>query len=598
MSQRITISKVVTTVLVIISFFFFKWLCLPAASIGFASSFIFHGIYLALVIAIIMLFVGEDNEEGFAKAGITVAIGIVAVLVIAGICGIIGSALFNSTTKYGQLGEITDKSYVSEISPIDLTQVPYVDVELAKKLGDKKLGEDASLGSQVDLGDFTMQQVNGKLVLVAPLNHAGFFKYNDNKEGTPGYIIISASNSQDVQLVREIGGKPIKIKYQESAYFNEDLKRHVRNQGFTTEGLTDFSFELDDSGYPYWVITTYSNTTLFGTREATGTIVVDAMNGKCEKYGIDDSPSWVDIIQPKEFMETQISNYGEYVHGVFNFSNKDKIKATEGMSTIYNNGHCYYYTGLTSYGSDDATIGFLLIDTRTKEAVRYVLNGAHENAAMRSAEGKVQNLGYKATYPLPVNIDGVPTYFTTLKDAEGLIKMYAFVNISDYSTVGAGDSIVEAKKAYSSAYLSSGNKFAFSDEAFEYSLEGKVDRIAFKVENGNTMYTFSIEGKDILFVAPSTLTEELTITEKGDNVKITYVDEKNLSVTVTQFDNLLITTRKSEDQIDKEEQIDSAIEEDDKITTVNPDSINSEWDKLTDEEKAKLLEESKKQDTN
>jgi len=594
MSERITISKVVVAVLVIISFFFLKWLILPVASIGYASSFIFYGIYLALIIAAIALFVGEDNETGFTYAGTTALIGIVAVIVIVGICSIIGSGLFNSTTKYSQLGKITEKAYTSEISPIDLKQVPYIDVELAKKLGDKKLGEDAALGSQVNLGVFTKQQVNGELVLVAPLVHAGFFKYSDNKDGTLGYIVISASNTQDVKLVREIDGKPIKIKYQEEAFFSEDLKRHVRSQGFTTEGLTDFSFELDDQGYPYWVITTFKNTTLFGTREATGTIVVDAMTGKCDKYSISDSPKWVDIIQPIQFVQKQISNFGEYVHGVFNFSNKDKIKATEGMNTIYNDGGCYYYTGLTSYGSDDATIGFLLVNTRTKESIKYTLNGAQETSAMRSAEGKVQNLGYKATYPLPVNIDGVPTYFTTLKDAEGLIKMYAFVNIMDYSTVGVGDSILEAKKNYSSTYLNAGNKFAFSDEAFKYSLEGKIDRIAFKVEDGSTMYTFSIEGKDILFIAPSTLTEELTITQKGDTVKIAYVDEKNLNVTVIEFDNLLITTRKSNDQTEKENKIDSVKQEDTKVTPVDSDSIKTEWDKLTDEEKAKLLEQNKK----
>jgi hypothetical protein len=594
MSERITISKVVVAVLVIISFFFLKWLCLPIASIGFASSFIFYGIYLALAIAVIALFVGEDNETGFMYSGVTALIGIVAVLAIAGICAIIGSGLFHSTAKYTQLGKITEKAYVDEISPIDLKQIPYVDVDLAKKLGEKKLGEDATLGSQVNLGAFTKQNVNGQLSLVAPLVHTGFFKYNDNKDGTPGYIIISASNPQDVKLVREINGKEIKIKYQEEAFFGEDLKRHIRNQGFTTEGLTDFSFELDDNGYPYWVITTFSNTTLFGTREATGTIVVDAMTGKCDKYSSSDTPKWVDIIEPIEFVKTQISNFGEYVHGVFNFSNKDKLKVTDGMTTIYNNGSCYYYAGLTSYGSDDATIGFLLVNTRTKEVTKYALSGAQETSAMRSAEGKVQNLGYKAAVPLPINLDGVPTYFMTLKDAEGLIKMYAFVNVKEYSMVGVGDSITSAKSNYSSVYLDAGNKFAFSDEAFEYDLEGKIDRIAFKVENGTTLYTFSLEGKDLLFVAPSTLTEELTITQKGDKVKIKYVDEKNLSVTVSEFDNLLITTRKSNDQTEKENKVDAVTKEGTKVTPVDSNSIKSEWEKLTDEEKAKLLEKTKK----
>ena len=43
------------------------------------------------------------------------------------------------------------------------------------KLADKKLGEELALGSQVEVGQFTnKQQVNGKLIYVAPLNHRSF----------------------------------------------------------------------------------------------------------------------------------------------------------------------------------------------------------------------------------------------------------------------------------------------------------------------------------------------------------------------------------------------------------------------------------------
>ena len=590
MSLKLSPLKVVLSVLFVGLFFFLKWLFLPPFSIQFESGFLFYGISLVAAISVISLFFKETDDLSDLGTSLTILIiGIGGIFILWVIGGFIGSSIFNGTTKYEQLGTITEKVYTDEISPIDLTQIPYVDVELARKLGDKKLGEDPTLGSQVTLGDFTMQQVNGKLVLVAPLVHTGFFKYNANKSGTPGYIVVSATNPQDVTLVQKINEQDIKLKYQINAYFNDDLKRHVRNSGFASEGLTDFSFELDDNGYPYWVITTCENTTMFGTIEATGTIVVDAMTGECQKFSIADSPAWVDIIQPKEFIAKQINNYGSLVHGWFNPSDEGKIKATDGMSTIYNNGHCYYYTGLTSYGSDDSTIGFMLVDTRTKEAIKYSMSGAHENAAMRSAEGKVPDLGYKATYPLPVNIDGVPTYFMTLKDAEGLVKMFAFVNINDYGTLGVGDTIIEAKKNYSSAYLSGGNAFAFSSEAFSYNIQGIIDRIAYKVDAGSTIYSFTLEGNDLIFLAPSNLTEELTLSQKGDTVSISYVDEKNLSVIVSAFDNLFINTRKSEDQVIKENAVNNVTPSENNITTVDPNSINSKWDQMSDEEKAKLL---------
>ena len=42
---------------------------------------------------------------------------------------------------------------------------------------------------------------------------------------------------------------------------------------------------------------------------------------------------------------------------------------------------------------------------------------------MSSAEGQVQNLGYKLlTFPLLLNISGEPTYFIALKDDAGLVE--------------------------------------------------------------------------------------------------------------------------------------------------------------------------------
>ena len=43
------------------------------------------------------------------------------------------------------------------------------------------------------------------------------------------------------------------IKYSPSAWFNQNLFRHIRFR-YRTELLSDYSFELDDDGYPYWVV--------------------------------------------------------------------------------------------------------------------------------------------------------------------------------------------------------------------------------------------------------------------------------------------------------------------------------------------------------
>lgn len=525
-----------------------------------------------------------------------VVVGVIVVL--ANVIGLVaGTPLFQANNAYQQLGEVEESSFTDSIVPIDNTQIPTVDADLALKQAEKKLGEEPGLGSIVDVGEFTLQQVDGKLTFVAPLEHSGMWKYFDNKT-TPGYITVSATDPDDVQLVQELDGKEIKLRYLETACFGDKLLRHIRNSGYRTTGLTDMSFELDESGRPYWTVTTYENTAFWGLPEANGVLVCDAQTGECELYSIDEAPEWIDKVQPEEFIDNQIDNYGDYGKGFWNsiFGKNGVINKTPGLLTVYNNGECYYYTGMTSVGNDDATTGFMMVNTRTKEAKFFQMAGATEESAQASAEGKIQEKGYNATLPVPINVQGIPTYFMTLKDKSGLIKAYAMVNIENYSIVATGESIDQVQQAYIDAMLANGNDAVIgSDEAYSYSVEGTVTRISANISGGNTIYYMIInEDTTKLYVAASKLSAELPITREGDNVKISYIDDSNGTVNVSKFDNLDFTQEKSEEQQQKDEQaVEGGVSEDDtnKIYEVDPEKSEKEWDSLTDEEKAKLLEE-------
>ena len=139
-----------------------------------------------------------------------------------------------------------------------MDKIRVVDQELAYLLGEKIIGSQAALGSQIQLGKFSIQKVNNELYWIAPLLHSGFFKWLNNKEGTPGYVMVSATNERDVKLVQNIDGKAVKIKYQPSAYFQSNIHRHVYFNGYSTVGLADFTFEIDEKGNPFWVITTFN----------------------------------------------------------------------------------------------------------------------------------------------------------------------------------------------------------------------------------------------------------------------------------------------------------------------------------------------------
>ncbi len=417
---------------------------------------------------------------------------------------------------------------------MDTSQIPIVDEDLALKLANKKLGERPSLGSQVYLRDATIQMVDGKLVWVAPLYHSGFFKWFMNMEGTPGYIIISATNVNDVQYV-----EGFKIKYHPGSYLLFDVARKVRFGPGLMDGITDYSFELNDDGAPYWVISTYKNLKGFNLPEATGVILLNATTGEIEKYTIENIPKWIDRVQPESFILNQINNKGNYVKGIFNFSDKDKYKTSQGHNIVYNNEKCYLFTGLTSVGSDESAIGFMMVDMVTKEPILYEMSGATEYAAMSSAEGKVQDLKYEATFPIILNIDSQPTYFMTLKDGAGLIKQYAFVSVVNYSSVGTGESVTEALRDYEAKLRGDGIYTDFTNAGEGKDIQGTVLRIAAEVTSETTVYKIILaEHKDMIFAAPYSLSEELALTQVGDKVSITYSVSGSSAQIVIKFDNL------------------------------------------------------------
>ena len=474
--------------------------------------------------------VNFQRKAPFPKAPIIV---VIAAWACYGLVTLGSTVFFNVSAYRDQMPDYRVGDFSQEVQVIDANQIPIVDQALARKIAEKKLGEKPSLGSQVVLGEPTIQTVDGNLVWVVPLQHSGFFKWITNLSGTPGYIVVSATNSQDVEYVDDY-----MVKYQPNAYLLSDLTLHTRYTAALFTGITDYSFELDDTGKPHWVITTYKLLRGFALPEATGAIVMDAQTGKSTKYKLEDVPSWVDRVQPEEFIISQINNKGQYVHGVFNWADKDKYRTSEGEIIVYNNGRCYLFTGVTSVGSDESAIGFVMVDMVTKEPIMYQLAGATEEAAQRSAEGKVQQYGYYSSFPLIINFEGTPTYFMTLKDIDGLIKQYAYVSVRDFLVVGVGESMQDAKLDYEKALRQNPSSSAITDSTNTAEMEGTIYRINQEIVAGETVYRFILnERTDVVFEAQGSVSEMLSLTREGDSVKLIYRESQSPIKELVSFEN-------------------------------------------------------------
>jgi hypothetical protein len=65
---------------------------------------------------------------------------------------------------------------------------------------------------------------------------------------------------------------------------------------------------------------------------------------------------------------------GRICSWVLEFSNANKLQITEGLTLVYGDDNkSYWYTGLTS--GEESAVGFVLVDTRTKEPLFYKQSG-------------------------------------------------------------------------------------------------------------------------------------------------------------------------------------------------------------------------------
>lgn len=527
---------------------------LPVLRLDFMSLFSVLIMFFVIAGVLDMMLDRNDRTSKIAKYNFTIAVLLVIYSIAAPF--VTSSPILHAKQYRSLLGEVKESEFSKDVSPVSVNDIRLVDEQMAMKLGDKKLGEVPAIGSVSKLGQFHIQNVKGELYWVAPLVHRDIVKWITNLDGSNGYVMVSASNPQDVRLVQNINDKPVKIVYQPEAYFLQDLQRHMYVNGVVDVGMTDFTLEINDDGRPYWVTSLYEHKIGYSGSNTVGVATVDAETGAVKRYSIKDAPKWIDRIQPEKFVVDQINDWGLYVKGFLNsvISEEGVLVATEGTSLVYGeDGKSYWYTGITSAGGDESTIGFMLVDTRTKEAKLYKQPGATETAAMRSAEGKVQEKNYEATFPVMYNIYGTPTYASSLKDKAGLVKMVAFISVEDFSVLGLGETKEEALRNYREVLSKNGDNVELEDDANRIDIEGSIVRISPDVKNGTTSYYMTIDSvNDIIFSATSKVSNEIPLSVPGDKVKISYEKNQKGLVDILEFNNnslgkIEITEPQSED---------------------------------------------------
>lgn len=456
-------------------------------------------------------------------------IGILAVYLIG---SLLSSPIINAK-RYQALLEVEERNFTDDIMEVDYSTIPLLDRASAAILGDRKMGSMVEMVSQFEVAnDYTQINFQGRPVRVTPLVYASPIKWLTNqKNGIPAYMKIDMT-TQDTEIVMLEEG----IRYSKSEYFNRNIYRHLRFQ-FPTYIFDDqIFFEIDEEGTPFWVCPVKKfNIGLFGGHTVGRVVLCNAITGECTDYAVEEVPQWIDKVFSAERLIELYDYHGVLVHGFFNsvLGQRDCIRTTEGYNYIALDDDVWVYTGLTSVNGDQSNVGFVLMNQRTMEARYYKVEGATETSAMSSAEGQVQNLNYRATFPLLLNISGEPTYFVALKDGAGLVKKYAMINIQKYQWVAIGDTVRECEKNYNELLSTNGIVSGISSDAKEIS--GVIEVISPVVIEGNTHYYICLKGQDDIFdvdVSDQSLTGIIRVKE-GDRIRLLYEEGYGLNQVVS-----------------------------------------------------------------
>jgi len=453
---------------------------------------------------------------------------IVAPMVILILGGIISSEVFNAR-KYASVIEVEEAVFAEDMKESDeVTNIALMDSDSARYLGNKTLGKVSHMVSQYVVSE-NYTQINYKYTpkKVANLEHADFFKWFANMdEGVPGYVMVDPVNNSAEYMELK---KP--LKYVESAYFGDDLMRKLRFD-YPTKIFDDFiSFEVDDEGNPYYIITCLKPKVFpFGAMDVCEAVIFDPCTGESELYAVEDVPAWVDAVYSGDLAEQKYNWFGTLSGGFINsiIGNKDCKQTTDDYGYIVIGDDVWYFTGVTSVTSDESNIGFIISNARTGEYKYYPVVGAEEYGAMHAAEGIVQEKGYKASFPSLVNVSGQATYIMVLKDASGYVRLYALVNVEHPSIVATAPNQAEAMKAYKELLVE--NEIVEGEKAPE--VEKKIAEITVR-----EIKTFTVDGNTVIYIVADNSSfyykgllkdhEGLVFVSVGDMLSIYYTDTED-----------------------------------------------------------------------
>jgi len=512
------------------------------------------------------------------------------------------SEMFNASSYSNLIGKIQDKNqkhWSQDIQPLDPTHIRLVPKDLAISLAKTSLAKDgATLGSQFPLKEefITLQKIKDDYFYLIPLDYKSYTVWTQAKY-VPGYVKISATDPY---------AKPILIsdktmRYTPDAWYGDNLERRLYSK-YYNKVLKDWSFEEDDNGNVYWVITVCKPTIGYSGLIVEGVILYDPQTDRDEFVAIADLEknhryAWIDRVIPSDLINAYIDYWGDLKDGWWNsFWTHFNLLESETPSMNYSaDGRCVFVCPITSNNKNDhAMTGLMYVDARTGKFTYYTTSGgATEKAISGAVNSAIRYKLWHADSSMIVyeNVYGKLSSLVPIMGANGNYQGLAIVE-NENKRVAVGSTPQEALMEFQKVLMNGGGQITTdnSKDLMEYT--GKISRLGWNTSSTGKEYYIYFSNFKNSFVVSSSIQSELPLTKEGDEVFIKYIDSKQATIPTLSFKNISLGLQSSKD----EKSVNKQINERQKTTAVKADvkDFKESLKNMSDDEIKKLMDKKNK----
>lgn len=405
-------------------------------------SFFIAGMALSLIIM-------KNNFKLTATVMLVLIIYLLSVLIIK-------SQMFNSD-EYLKSVTVEDSnmsSFQTEHDNIRKVTLQMAEVLANKVIGVKSNGVQVSSQYVLNTDIASVQEINGVLQWVIPLDYAGFAKWV-KQNSVPGYVLVSATNPKaEAKLVL---GK--KIKATMNGYFMDSIERKI----WFANGFKDFDIhmEISDKQEVFWITPIIKPSVGFNIDTVDSVLVMNAETGAKTILSIADTMKkypWIDRIWPESIIFERIEFYGSLKDGFWNtmFGETNINKPTDYENAelwlVKAGGKLQWFTGMTSVQSDQSLVSAIMVEANSvsvKPVLKeFALTGVtDEKGAVNSIQASLgaDSVKWSAVLPQPVIQDGVFYWNTSIVSSSNYIfQKSGVVQGNDISNVFFGETLDDA----------------------------------------------------------------------------------------------------------------------------------------------------------